>query len=258
MEPIAVTPRPLLLMVAAPREAAAVARAFAQDLPTAAPDNTWRAVPLTTHVHLVRTGVGKVNAAAAAARLATPVDYAAVLNLGVGGALPVTARPSAARDTGPCAIGSVVLASASVYADEGLITPEGFVSCAEMGFPPVPAVGEATDMAFAAAPALLTALRPLADHVAPIATVSTCSGTDAAAHAIAARGHAVAEAMEGAAIAHVCWRLWQAQLPFAELRVISNTTGDRTRQQWNLNAALERLTALATQISAATTEWPGV
>ena len=69
----------------------------------------------------------------------------------------------------------------------------------------------------------------------PIATVATCSGTDAAAESVARRTGAVAEAMEGAAVVHAARRLG---VPAIELRVISNTTGDREDQEWDLAGAL--------------------
>jgi nucleoside phosphorylase len=52
--------------------------------------------------------------------------------------------------------------------------------------------------------------------------------------------------MEGAAVALVAVR---HALAFAELRVISNTTGRRAGQVWKLPEALARLGALARQIA---------
>ena len=54
----------------------------------------------------------------------------------------------------------------------------------------------------------------------------------------AARTKAVAEAMEGAAVVHAARRLG---VPAIELRVISNTTGDRDNQKWDLAGALAAL-----------------
>ena len=68
--------------------------------------------------------------------------------------------------------------------------------------------------------------------------MATCSGTDAAARSVAERTRAVAEAMEGAAVVHAARRL---RVPAIELRAISNTTGERDGQQWDLPAALDAL-----------------
>jgi futalosine hydrolase len=75
-------------------------------------------------------------------------------------------------------------------------------------------------------------------HVQAIATVSTCSGTNALAREIVTRTGAEVEAMEGAAVGLVASRLG---VGFAEVRVISNTTGDRGSQQWDLPGALAAL-----------------
>jgi futalosine hydrolase len=206
--------RALLLAVAADSEARAVMAAIGR-APIPSP---WTLTPAAPQVEVIITGVGKSNAAGAVARVLDPRRHGAVLSVGVAGTY------------GKPALKSVVLASACAYGDEGVWTPDGFVDLAELGFPP-------TDlgMQFPADPMLLDVLRPLADAVGVIATVSTCSGTDALAFERAARSGAIAESMEGAAVAHAAYRVG---VPAAELRVISNTTGDRTRQVWDIRGAL--------------------
>ena len=71
-----------------------------------------------------------------------------------------------------------------------------------------------------------------------IATVATCSGSDLQAELIARRTSAIAEAMEGAAVVHAARRLG---VPAIEIRTISNTTGDRQHQQWDLDGALHAM-----------------
>ncbi len=176
---------------------------------------------------VVRSGIGKVNAALAVAHCARELPFHAVVSLGIAGALPGS----------NLAIGDTVVADRSVYADEGLQTPTGFVGCAAMGFP----LGPFGDRGIPTEPALLAALSALG-RVGPIATVSTCSGTHAAADAVVLRTGAIAEAMEGAAIGHAAQR---HGLAFAEVRVISNTTGDREGQVWDLKGALGVLKSVA-------------
>ena len=212
--------RPAVLVVAAPAEAHAALDA------SGAPrtGEPWRLIWLNERLRLLISGIGKANAAGAVARCVDPDATAAVLSLGVAGALPgATLDP-----------GAVVVATRSVYADEGLVTPDTFQTCAEMGFP----IGPDGDVP----PTDQTLLAELdADVRAPVATVSTCSGTDAAARTVVRRTGAVAEAMEGAAVLHAAARLG---IPAAEVRIISNTTGDRPRQRWDLPAALARLADL--------------
>ncbi len=226
----------ILIVVAAPAEAAAICsglRLSASPAAGPAPSN-WPLTPITPNIDLLETGVGKVNAAAATALRADPQRHALILNLGIAGALrPLTALP----------LGSAVLATSSAYADEGVLTPTGFQSVPDMGFP----LGPFTGTAIPAHPALLAALSPLAHSAGPIATVSTCSGTDPLAAAIRDRSSAIAEAMEGAAIAHTLARLHPA-LPFAEMRIISNSTGDRPRQHWDIPLAFRKLAELTAAI----------
>jgi futalosine hydrolase len=211
-----------LLIVAAPAEACAVLHAC--DVDPSLAERQWEPVELTTGLTLLITGIGKVNAAGAVARFAHPSRCARIVSLGLAGILPGA----------PLDIGDAVAASASIYADEGLLTPDGFLDCAAMGFPPLAGMGSA----FPAADDLLGLLAPLVRMAAPIATVSTCSGTDELAAQVGQRTGAVAECMEGAAIAHVARRLG---IPHADVRIISNTTGERARQRWGLRKALDAL-----------------
>lgn len=217
-----------LLVVAAPAEARAVLRAFGRPLDAA--DRAWVPIELDPGHTLLATGIGKANAAGAVARWAHTLTPTLVLNVGIAGALP-------GAGNGPLAIGSVVGATVCTFADEGVATPDAFQTCAQIGFPIAPAPFDGNGAVVDAA--TVAWLTPHMDRMAPIATVSTCSGTDALAAAVAARTLAVAEGMEGAAVALAAVRLG---LRFGEVRVISNTTGDRSRQVWDIRRALDRLT----------------
>ena len=225
LEPILAGGR-TLLAVASPGEAEAVlvglgikhesAREHAQ--------RRWEVQHVGDRFDLIVTDIGKANAAAAVARAFDARHHGAVINLGIAGVLPGAGIE----------LLTAVLADRSISADDGLATPRGFVPCADMNFPlgPFPKSGVPAD------PELLAALRPVCDTVAPISTVSTCSGTDAHAHGIAGLTGAALEAMEGAAIGQVTTRLG---VRFAEIRAVSNTTGDRDRQVWVFVKALNKL-----------------
>jgi futalosine hydrolase len=218
----------LLVLVSTSIEARALlAHARHGDIPDIqTPTGDWMIIPVNRRSDLVLTGVGKANASAACARLLNP-SHAGVLNIGVAGALPGSGL----------SLGEILLSTRSVYADEGLLTPDAFIDCESMGFPLGPFAGNAIPIH---AP-WLPALSPLAARAGPIATVSTCSGTDTLAESVANRTGALAEAMEGAAIGHVAARLG---VPFAEIRAISNSTGNRSRQVWDMSAALGALARL--------------
>lgn len=219
-------PRRPLVVVATAREAGAIPGMSMDGCTT-----EWVRVDLA-HVDVVVSGVGKANAAAAVARTLDPARHGLVLSVGIAGALP-------GRDGGapPLTIGSVVCADRCVYADEGVQAPEGFTGCAAMGF----ALGPFDDDGVQTLPGLCHLAAGHGAIVGAVATVSTCSGTDALAHAVAQRTGAIAEAMEGAAAAHVAARMGVAA---GEVRAISNTTGDRARQRWDIRGALDSLRAV--------------
>lgn len=242
----------VLVCVAAPVEGRAVLRGLGAD---GTPEVRWRAEPVAPGVDLVMTGVGKANAAAGVARALERGRHRAVLNVGVGGVLPGAGGGKSARELG---IGDIVIATESVYADEGNETPDGFLDLAAMGFPPGPGEGMGVACDEAAAAALERALGSAASAGAlrrgTIATVSICAGTDARAADVAARTGAVVEAMEGAAIAMTLRRLdaeaGAGPTPFLEVRSISNTTGDRAGQWWDLTKGMEGVERAARAVRA--------
>lgn len=176
---------------------------------------------------VIAGGIGRTNAAATTTeqilkyRGRAPFD--AVISAGVAGALPGSNLH----------IGNTLVASSCIYAEEGIITAGGFAGIDGLGF-------ELGDFAGNIVPVDEEMLDALACGFAigPIATVATCSGTDAAANEVARRTVALAEAMEGAAVVHAARRL---NVPAIELRTISNTTGDRSCQEWDLDAAFAAL-----------------
>lgn len=226
-----------LLAVAAPAEARAVLRGLGAS--EAAAGEPWTRHQIHECIDLVVTGIGKANAAGAVGRFADPARHDAILSLGVAGALP---------DSG-LSLGQSLGATACHFADEGLATPDGFLDCERMGFP----LGGFSGSAVPVDAAVLGRLRSLVDVAGPIATVSTCSGTGALAAQVRQRTSALAEAMEGAAVALVAHRLG---IRVGELRIISNTTGDRSGQTWDLKGALAALERVTGRLAALLLEWP--
>ena len=213
-----------LIVVAAAIEYEAVMRGFgAPNTPAPAP---WLAREIGRGVSLVLSGVGKANAAGATAAAIERQRPDLVLSLGIGGTLDPEAP-----------IGSLVAATRCVFADEGLSTPEGFATLSSIGF--ASAIdGDSVEVA----EPLIRASTGFGTLAGPIATVSTCSATDGRRDEVRSRTGAIAEAMEGAAVALAAAR---SGIPACEIRSISNTTGDRGRQDWDIRAALESLSDLA-------------
>ncbi|MCC6970299.1 MAG: futalosine hydrolase [Phycisphaerales bacterium] len=225
----------ILIVVAAEREARAVLEALgagdgvgvgsAGEREVGLPGE-WEQASLG-RIDVVRSGVGKSNAAGATAKFLDPSRHRLVMNVGIGGALPGSGL----------SVLDAVVADECVFGDEGVRTPERFLTLSEVGFPCMAGRRDSVASEAGAARELGLGLGD-AMRVGAIATVSVCSGTDELAAEIRARTGAIAEGMEGAACGLVAAR---AGVRFAELRVISNRTGRRDQQGWNLAGAFERL-----------------
>ena len=136
-------------------------------------------------VRTVVSGVGRVNAACAAVEAMIEHPTATfVLSAGVAGALP-----AAESEGDTLAIGDVVIGSASVYVEEGLVTPEGFSDMRGLGFPLGPFDGNAAPCDAALHAAWVDAG---VGRSGRIATVATCSGVDAWAAEVASPRQPVA------------------------------------------------------------------
>lgn len=169
-------------------------------------------------VSIVHTGVGPVNAAHAATLGIVRWRPSAILICGVGGAYPASGL----------AVGDVACASEECYGDLGASSPDGFLDMRALGFPviagPEPLYND-----------LPMSIFPTAARV-KFVTVSTCTGTAAAADALAARTGGAVENMEGAAIAHVAHL---HGVPVGEVRGISNLVTDRDPGAWRLREAAQ-------------------
>lgn len=177
---------------------------------------------------VVAGGIGRTNAAVATTRAVLqqgPFD--AVLSMGVAGSLPGSGL----------LIGEIAVGSTAIYMEEGIETPSGFGDMSSLGF----SLGDFAGNVIRADPALYEQVVSLG-RGGPIATVATCSGTDLAAERVQGRTGAIAEAMEGAAVLHAARTF---SLPGVEVRAISNSTGDRHNQEWDLDSALEALSRAA-------------
>ena len=213
----------ILIAVATPREASALCRPLRLTVENLQP---WVLVQTPAGFDVVLTGVGKANAAGGVARVLDPDRHAGLLNVGIAGLLP---QPSG----GGLDLGSAILSTRSVFADDGIQQPEAFQSFADAGFP---LIGSRDDIEPSSDWGAV--LAELTDAQGTIATVSTCSGTDLYAQEIGERTGAIAEACEGAACGLSAFRVG---CRFAEIRSISNTTGQRDLQRWDIDRALARL-----------------
>lgn len=177
---------------------------------------------------IICTGIGPVNAAHAVTLAITRDRPEAIVVCGVGGAYPGAGL----------GVGDVAWADVECYGDLGADAPSGFLDLEALGFPliagPPPVYND-----------LPLQLFPAARH-AKFVTVSSCTGTDAAARAIADRTGGAVENMEGAAVAHVAYL---HGIPVGEVRGISNMVTNRDTSAWRLrDAAVAAQEALVTWI----------
>jgi futalosine hydrolase len=207
--------RRILVVTSVEPERQAILRALATD-------------PEATDAVVVEVGgVGAAAVAATAARVLATGRFDAALSAGIAGGFGVP-------------VGGTAIATASIAADLGAASPDGFLSLERLGF----GTGQVD-----ADPAVLTRMRSaLPGAVAgPVLTVSTVTGTAEGAQELRSRHpDAVAEAMEGFGVATAAQ---QAGLPFGELRTISNIVGPRDRSAWRIGDALDGLSEAFTLLA---------
>ena len=172
-------------------------------------------LPHAANARMVRMGIGPVNAAHAVTVAILQDKPAAIVVCGVGGAYP----SSGLR------VGEVVSADVECYGDLGAGSPFGFLDMKALGFPVVESPTLYNELPMQ--------LFPTARQL-KFVTVSTCTGTDAAARAIEERTEGAVENMEGAAVAHVAHL---HGIPVGEVRGISNIVTDRDTRTWRIKDA---------------------
>lgn len=196
----------LLVVTAVEAEREAVARAASDD------------------VTVIAGGVGPVAAATATCRALADGDYTHVFSAGICGGF-----------AGRADVGDVVVATATVAADLGCRTDDGFRTLADMGLTQTDVL--IFDDADAWAKRLTTA--GLAVRAGEMLTLSCMTGTDSDADLLASRyPSAVAEAMEGWGVA---WAAQSFGITAGELRAVSNVVGRRDPSTWDITNALGAL-----------------
>lgn len=184
-------------------------------------------------------GVGKTVAATNLTRALLELRPRRVVLVGVCGAYPRT-HLRAGLDA--LEVGERCLVGRDCFADEGVLTPDGFVDLGALG------LGRGVEPIAADVDGTRSFAEALGCPVVAGATVSTCSGLDALSRAHALRTSAQVETMEGAAVASVCAAF---EVPLVHLRVVSNRTGDRARGGWDLDGALAVLARSMGELLAA-------
>lgn len=169
-------------------------------------------------------GVGKVNTAAGLALAIARLEPVSVIQVGIGGAFPGFGL----------SVGDVAVASEETHLDSGVITRDGFEGMERMGLPLLTSPATYYNR--------IPVDRELSSEIAggvhplvPFGTSETVTGVTGAM-GTGARFEVAVESMEGAAAAQVALAL---EAPFAEVRGISNTVGERDKARWRIAHAVE-------------------
>ncbi|PLX81445.1 MAG: futalosine hydrolase [Desulfuromonas sp.] len=183
---------------------------------------------------LLTCGIGKTNAAAASATLLQQLPISRVVMLGCGGAY----LGSDLR------VGDLAVATAEIHGDEGCETRDGFLDMEALQLPVRKGLGGTCDYnRFPVAPtspecrALLQRFGVncgVRVGFGPFVTVSRCSGLTSLGAELEQRTGGICENMEGAAVAQICVRF---DIPFHEIRGISNLVEDRNTRRWDIPVA---------------------
>jgi futalosine hydrolase len=192
---------------------------------------------------VVVTGIGAVNAAhALTTHLMSGTKPSLVIQAGVAGAFVPAGIP----------VGSVVLADTEIYGDMGVLTTAGWQPMEAIGIPLVAARdGQPARFNYFPLDAKLVAR---AEEVAgadlartgPFLTLSIVTGVRALGDELYERFGALCESMEGAAAAQICAL---HDVPFLEVRGISNLVEDRDREKWRLREAAEAAQKIALKLA---------
>jgi futalosine hydrolase len=183
----------------------------------------------------IAAGLGPVNTALGLTRDLEGVLPTAVIQLGIGGGfIPAGLAP-----------GDVVVATEEIYGDLGVITPTGWHGAEMIGIPLVPGDPPRFNR-FPLEPELTRAAAAACSaRFGPFLTQSLCTGSARVAGELWGRWGALCENMEGAAAAHVCTVY---QVPFVEIRGISNLVEDRNRESWQIGRAIGAATGALLEV----------
>lgn len=172
---------------------------------------------------LCHGGIGQVTMAIQLSRILGTHTPSAVLLCGCGGCYP---------DSG-LQIGDLALADVEIFGDLGVTTAEKFIPLCQLDIPQNEQLTPAIQQSIALDPDLLSWAQDVLPNVThgPFVTINCCSGTTDASLDLQQRTGGICENMEGAAAAQVCAEF---EVPLLELRGISNPTGTREPQQWDI------------------------
>jgi futalosine hydrolase len=193
----------------------------------------WRGTLPTSkmNIHLAHFGIGKVNTAAGLALAIERFKPSSVIQFGIGGAY-INSFAS---------IGVVMAATHDVHIDSGVRTLEGWQDMARVGFPLLTKNEETFYNVFPTDKPLTQLFIDAGLPTGIFATSETITGTFDESTNIQEQFDVSIESMEGAAAAQVCLAM---NVPFAEVRSVSNIVGERDKRNWDIARAVKRVNSV--------------
>lgn len=193
-------------------------------------------------IFLSHGGIGQVNMAISLTRLLNAHTPTTVLLCGCGGSYPGS----------DLRIGDLALAKSEFFGDLGVATVDKFIPLEQLNLPQNPQLAPVTQQSFPLNPDLLKRAQKILPDAAcgAFVTVNCCSSNPELSIELQQRSGGICENMEGAAVAQVCAEF---DIPLLQLRGISNPTGTRDPQQWDITGGAE---AAQTGILQLLDNWP--
>lgn len=172
---------------------------------------------------LAHGGVGSMLMTMQLTRFLSSYRPEAILLCGCGGSYPDS----------ELAVGDLALAKAETYGDCGATTDTGFIPLEELKISQEPRYAPIFQQSYNLdTPLLQNAVRLLPEAgCGTFVTVNNCSNSYQLSRQLQQQTGGICENMEGAAVAQVCAEF---SIPLLELRGISNPTGTRANQLWDI------------------------
>jgi futalosine hydrolase len=182
--------------------------------------------PRNNHgIDVIVTGVGMVATAARAAQAMALTPYQVAFNFGLCGTFDRSID-----------LGTVVHVTSDCVSELGAEDGDRFISMFELG------LVEETELVNASPPA--NAVLSLLPRVKGI-TVNTVHGDPSSIARVVSRCDPQVESMEGAAFAYACAI---SNVPYAQVRAVSNVVERRNRDAWRIQLAIRNLNDTAVKI----------
>lgn len=184
------------------------------------------------HVHLLVSSIGMIATAAWCSQILSTNSYDLAINLGVCGSFDSSLKP-----------GQVLHVTSDQIADLGAEAGRSFLTVQELK------LLEEDEFPFKGG-RLVNFAPPVSSTLASLPqvngiTVNTVHGNTRSIAAVIERFQPQVESMEGAAFMYACLI---HQVPFAQVRAVSNYVENRNRDSWDLAGAIRNLAEIALRI----------